>query len=89
MTARLLKEILELDENRRNAQATLDETLAQLNTYSKEIGQLYKNGEVEKANELKEKTSTLKTASQDLKEQMTDRWIEDEQISDGVYRKRL
>ncbi len=69
---KLLNEILELDENRRNAQATLDETLAQLNTYSKEIGQLYKNGEVEKANELKEKTSTLKTASQDLKEQMTE-----------------
>lgn len=67
----VLVEILQTDEVRRGTQAKLDETLAQSNTYSKEIGRLYKSGETQKANELKEKTGELKESSRDLSEKLT------------------
>jgi len=68
----VLDEILDADEERRKNQAELDEVLAQSNTYSKEIGKLFKSGEVEKANELKAKTVDLKEASKQLNEQMSE-----------------
>jgi len=68
----LLENVLTADEDRRAAQAKLDDTLAQSNTFSKEIGILFKNGEVQKANILKEKTSQLKEASKTLSEALTE-----------------
>src|SRR5690606_21048290 len=65
-----LEEILDADEERRSSQAQLDEVLAQSNSYSKEIGKLFKSGEVEKANGLKEKTVELKEFSKQLNEKM-------------------
>ena len=56
----LIDEIIALDEKRRSTQLALDESLAQLNTLSKEIGSLFKSGETEKANALKAETATLK-----------------------------
>ena len=52
----VFQRVLKLDEQRRATQAQLDETLAQSNTFSKEIGQLFQKGEPQKANLLKEKT---------------------------------
>lgn len=69
-TASVLDEILTLDEERRSSQAKLDEVLAQSNTYSKEIGKLFQSGEMQKANELKEKTVELKESSKQLNDQM-------------------
>ncbi len=66
----VLDEILSADEDRRSSQAQLDEVLAQSNNYSKEIGKLFKSGEVEKANTLKEKTVELKETSKQLNEKM-------------------
>lgn len=66
----MLDTALTADEERRSTQAKLDETLAQSNTFSKEIGMLFKNGEVEKANLLKEKTTQLKETSKALQEQL-------------------
>jgi seryl-tRNA synthetase len=66
----LLEDVLKADEERRSIQAKLDETLAQSNTFSKEIGQLFKNGETQKANLLKEKTTQLKEISKDLNEKL-------------------
>lgn len=63
-------EILAADEERRSSQAQLDEILAQSNNYSKEIGNLFKTGEVEKANALKEKTVEFKESSKQLNEKM-------------------
>lgn len=62
--------ILEADENRRAAQTKLDETLAQSNTFSKEIGKFFQSGETQKANILKEKTSQLKEASKKFQEEL-------------------
>ena len=68
----ILEEVLQTDETRRSTQAQLDETLSQLNNFSKEIGMLFKNGEVQKANLLKEKTTQLKESSKTLQDQLND-----------------
>lgn len=65
-----LEEVLSADEERRSSQAQLDEVLAQSNSYSKEIGKLFQSGEVQKANELKEKTVELKESSKQLNDKM-------------------
>lgn len=62
--------VLQADETRRETQAKLDEILSQSNTFSKEIGLLFKNGETQKANLLKEKTVQLKESSKELTEQL-------------------
>lgn len=70
--AGIFSEVLELDETRRSTQAELDETLAQSNKLSKEIGLMFKNGEHLKANLLKEKTASLKEKSKELAEKLNE-----------------
>ncbi|MDY8136939.1 serine--tRNA ligase [Aquimarina sp. 2201CG5-10] len=70
--APILEEVITLDENRRATQAKLDNTLADSNKFSKEIGMLYKNGEQQKANLLKEKTAQLKESSKELSSELTE-----------------
>ena len=67
----IFSDVLQTDELRKATQAKLDETLAQSNSFSKEIGLLYKNGEAQKATLLKEKTSQLKEESKELNETLT------------------
>ena len=62
----VFNKILELDETRRSTQAQLDDTLSTSNKLSKEIGLMFKNGEHQKANVLKQKTGKLKEDSKDL-----------------------
>ena len=64
----IFSDVLQTDELRKATQAKLDETLAQSNSFSKEIGLLYKKGEAQKATLLKEKTSQLKEESKELNE---------------------
>lgn len=64
----IFEEVLKTDELRKETQAKLDETLSQSNTFSKEIGILFKNGEPQKATLLKEKTTLLKEVSKQLTE---------------------
>ena len=61
-----IDEIIALDEQRRKTQAELDNTLAESNKLSKEIGMLYKSGKVDEANAKKAETSDLKEKSQEL-----------------------
>ncbi|MHC5353341.1 serine--tRNA ligase [Myroides sp. LJL115] len=68
--ADLLKEVLELDERRRSTQVELDSVLAESNKLSKSIGELMKNGEKEKAEEIKETTSSLREKSKQLNEEL-------------------
>ena len=67
----LIESVLQLDEKRRSLQARLDNTLAESNSISKEIGQLYKSGKAAEANVLKEKTGSLKEESKELNEALT------------------
>ena len=66
----MIADVITFDEERRALQAQLDSTLAESNTLSKEIGILFKTGEVQKANVLKEKTVTLKESTKKLTEQL-------------------
>ncbi len=68
--AKLIDDVIVLDEKRRSTQADLDNTLAESNSISKEIGNLFKSGKVEEANALKAKTGELKEASKTLTEQL-------------------
>lgn len=67
----VFESILKLDEKRRATQKQLDEILSESNSLSKEIGMLFKSGEKEKANALKEKTAGLKDDSKRLGEEMS------------------
>lgn len=78
----VFNQVIELDEDRRATQTQLDNTLADSNKFSKEIGLLFKNGEVQKANILKEKTAQLKEASKDLSTKLTE--IQDK-LSELLY----
>ena len=66
----IINTVLSTDENRRNTQTSLDTILAESNTISKEIGELFKSGQAQKANLLKEKTTQLKEQSKELTEQL-------------------
>ncbi|WP_339713450.1 serine--tRNA ligase [uncultured Kriegella sp.] len=69
--APMVDEVLLLDEKRRSTQTELDNTLAESNKLSKEIGMLYKTGKAQEANVLKEKTSTLKEESKRLGDELS------------------
>jgi len=64
----LVEEVIQLDENRRSTQVELDNTLAESNKLSKDIGELMKNGEKAKAEIVKLKTVQLKESSKELTE---------------------
>lgn len=68
----IFDKVLSLDEKRKSTQAKLDDTLASSNKLSKEIGLLFKNGEHQKANLLKEKTGKLKEDSKVYSEELNE-----------------
>ena len=65
-----IDQILELDQERRAQQAKLDQHLAQANNLAKEIGMLFKKGEVAKANELKKETTSLKELTKKIQKKL-------------------
>jgi seryl-tRNA synthetase len=65
-----LDKVLSLDEKRRALQTDLDNTLAEGNKLSKEIGMLFKSGKAEEANQIKQKTTQLKEDSKRLAEEL-------------------
>jgi seryl-tRNA synthetase len=68
----IVNQVLHADETRRKTQVSLDDTLAESNKLSKEIGILFKSGEVQKANIVKEKSSQLKDSSKELAEKLNE-----------------
>lgn len=66
----LLDKALELDEERRGAQAELDDRLAELNSLSRTIGEMMKAGRKDEAETAKARTTELKAATAALKERM-------------------
>ncbi len=64
----LVDEVLNVDELRRKTQFELDNVLAESNKLAKEIGNLFKDGRSEEANELKNKTVDLKIQSKELQD---------------------
>ena len=76
----IFNEVLNLDEARRATQTKLDETLAEANQLSKEIGLFFKTGEHLKANLLKEKSAQLKDSSKELSEKLNETVAKLEQV---------
>ena len=65
----MIERVLSTDEVRRKSQVELDNVSAESNKLSKEIGLLFKSGEVRKATLVKEKTSQLKEQKETLSKQ--------------------
>lgn len=80
--SQMIEDVIVLDEERRQLQTQLDNTLAESNTLSKEIGILYKSGKAAEANVLKEKTAQLKDNSKTLNEQLN---IKAEALNELLY----
>ncbi len=66
----ILDEIISLDDKRKSLQTQNDQFLSQINAKSKEIGELFKSGNAEKANEFKGEVSALKIKTGDLEAEM-------------------
>jgi len=67
----IIDQVIATDELKRGIQVKLDGILAESNALNKEIGMLFKSGEAQKANLLKEKSSKLKVSSKELQEQFS------------------
>ncbi len=78
----LVDKVLELDEKRRSFQTRLDNTLAESNKLSKEIGILFKNKQIDEANALKNKTSALKEEAKILGEELNSTAVE---LQEALY----
>ena len=66
----LIAKILELDKVRRSSQAQLDTTLAEINSLSKSVGSLMKEGKKAEAEDVKAKVASLKDTTKSLQESM-------------------
>ena len=66
----LIDQLLDLDQHRRQAQSDLDQKLAEANQKAKEIGALFKGGQIEAAQQLKETSASLKSESKSLQEKL-------------------
>jgi len=64
--------IILLDEQRRQVQKTLDDTLAQSNKLAKEIGQLFKTGQRDLAQKAREESTVLKQQGKVLDQKLND-----------------
>lgn len=64
----IIEQVLELDNDRRRTQNELDSLLNEANTIAKQVGDLYKQGKKEEADELKNKSAAVKESSGKLAE---------------------
>ena len=62
----IVDQIILKDDERKEVQNKLDQSLAEANNIAKIVGQLFKDGKVEEANAAKEKTASLKTEAKEL-----------------------
>ena len=68
----LVDEVITLDDERKKLQADFDNTQAGVNTASKEIGNLMRQGQKDQAEGLKAEVASLKTNIEPLKSQMAE-----------------
>ncbi|MEX0981657.1 MAG: serine--tRNA ligase [Bacteroidales bacterium] len=64
--AQTIDKLLEADLIRRENQSKVNELQAEMNQISKEIGQLFKNGENEKGNQARQRTAEIKNSINEL-----------------------
>ena len=64
----IINQLLQKDDSRKSTQKELDDLLSKSNQLSKQIGELYKSGETEKANGLKVKSTNIKEETKALQD---------------------
>lgn len=77
-----LNELIQLDDERKKTQQSLDDILANSNLLAKKIGQLYKEGKKEEADAAKAETGQLKEESKQLSEVLS---AIENQLLDKLY----
>lgn len=75
----IIDQILDLDQKRRSTQNSMDNNQAELNKMSKEIGMLFKSGNAEEANQMKEKNTELKETVKSQNEELA---LTEKQLND-------
>ncbi len=75
----IVERILDVDVKRRSTQKQLDDTLAESKSKAREIGELFKSGQQDKANQLREETAKYKVLTKELQDKLTQ--LESEQES--------
>ena len=68
----IIDEVISLDDNRKSTQQQSDELLARANSIAKEIGVLFKSGNGEQANTLKEESSQIKEKTKSLQTSLSE-----------------
>ncbi len=68
----IIIQVTELDNQRRQTQNTLDNSLSELNSISKQIGSLFQSGKTAQANAAKQKTTELKENIKVLRQKLTE-----------------
>lgn len=66
----IIAKVIELDKVRKESQTSLDASLSEVNSLSKEIGMLMKNGQKEEAESAKQKVSALKESNKSIEESL-------------------
>ena len=80
--AEVVEKILVIDQQRRAAQLSVDNTAAQMNQYAKQIGQLIQQGKKEEAALVKAQTTALKSAAKTSAQQLK---IYEETLQHALY----
>jgi len=62
----IIEQIIKTDEQRREVQKLADQSLAEMNTISKEIGKLFQSGKTQEAEKYKTRTAALKEENKKL-----------------------
>ena len=65
----ILSQVLEVDDLRKSSQAQRDQLQAESNTISKQVGILMKEGKLEEATQIRERTAQIKSQIKELEEQ--------------------
>ncbi len=68
----IIAQVIELDNLRKSTQTQADSASAEMNTLSKEIGLLFKDGKIAEANAAKEKTAELKDKIKQLNDEQNE-----------------
>ncbi|MCD7971906.1 MAG: serine--tRNA ligase [Candidatus Azobacteroides sp.] len=66
----IIGQVLETDRLRKKTQITLDNSLAQLNTLSRQVGQLMKEGKKTEAEEIRNQVTQIKNGNKELEESL-------------------
>ncbi len=66
----VIEKVVALDANRKATQVKSDNTLAEINQLSKQVGDLFKQGKAEEANQVKAQTAVLKEQSKEFSAQL-------------------